>query len=345
MISAWMADLHFEGHLANRVLQAWVYRAAPQEGSATRQRLDHILRASLGGFTAGSLCQHVAQGGGARESEQCGVCAPVCAGLPVRWSDDGSRPCRPCSMPLIGWRVTFAPRASLAVDRSGRWSSNHDWRARRWSLIELAGPVGPAFFSAALPWQSRGRREAHRPQRAEPHRMAFILCQREGAERHEDRRFPIARGQRLLDRLDRTGWIGEAETRLAEDELTHVARQGGCAHGTTCSVRMTPNRDLSDTALRHRVHDGRNIFELPLDGVSAGVGACTETAAIHCESRHAVPEFRYEWIEPRVVAHRAVYQHQRRPVAVDPHGERCAISRPDIEPTRPAHSTHCRPAN
>lgn len=90
--------------------------------------------------------------------------------------------------------------------------------------VKLAGPVGPAFFSPALPWKSRGRREADRPQRAGPHRVAFILYQREGAERREDRRFPIARGQRLLDRLDRSGWIGQAETRLVEDELTDVAR-------------------------------------------------------------------------------------------------------------------------
>jgi hypothetical protein len=154
--------------------------------------------------------------------------------------------------------IAAAARCARSLTSRRGFRARQHQRSRRDS-VELAGPVGPALLGPALPRQSRGGREAHRPQKARSHRVALVLRQIEGAGRDEDRRFSIARGQRILDRLDRTGRIGEAETRLVEDEMVDVARQGGCAHGTTRPVRVTPKRDLP----------GSDILELPLDGITA----------------------------------------------------------------------------
>ena len=142
----------------------------------------------------------------------------------------------------------------------------------------------------------------------------------------------VAGGQGRLDAFDRPGRVGEPEARLVEDEVVDVAGQSGAAHGAVGAVGVAPQGDRATGAGGDGVDDGGDVVEVALDGVGRGVAAGAEAAAVHGEGGQVVAQHGDERVEGGVVGDGAVHQHDGRTVAVDPHGERGAVGRADVEP-------------
>ena len=113
--------------------------------------------------------------------------------------------------------------------------------------------------------------------------------------------------------------------------MVDVARQGGAAHGAAGPVGVAPERDRPAGAGRDGLDHGGDILELPLDGVASGVAAGAEPSAVHREGGHAGAQRLDQRVECGVVAQRTVHQDERRPIAVDPYGERCPVGRSNVE--------------
>ena len=107
---------------------------------------------------------------------------------------------------------------------------------------------------------------------------------------------------------------------------------GGAAHGAVGAVGVAPQGDGSAGAGGDGVDDGGDVVEVAFDRVVGGVAAGAEPSAVHGVGGEVVAEHGDERFEGGVVGDRAVDHHQGRAGPVDPHRDRGAVGRADVEP-------------
>ena len=146
------------------------------------------------------------------------------------------------------------------------------------------------------------------------------------------------RRQCSLDGGDRARRIREAQARFVDDEVADVVGARGPAHGPVGAVGVAEQGDRSAGASSNGVHHRGHVVEVALDGVVRPVAAGPEASAVHREGGEALAEHVQEGFEGGVVGDRAVDQDERRPLPIDPDGDRRAVDRVNVEPRRVDHT-------
>ncbi len=155
-----------------------------------------------------------------------------------------------CTAGALSEPASISVGAAMASNWPGRYTQPSSTR-------HSLGTVGPA-----------ARQDGHRGPARRSLTSSAGSSRMLGQHRH-DRGVDVAGGHGLLDRVDRTGGIRQAQARLVQHEVVDVVRAGGAAHRAVGAVGVAPQRDRSASARGDGVDDRGDVLELPLDGVGA----------------------------------------------------------------------------
>jgi hypothetical protein len=194
-------------------------------------------------------------------------------------------------------------------------------------LAKRSVPV-PALFDASLSGHRGGGGDALLPVRCRPPFGDLIFCEPGNLGRHLNYgALVVSRRDPLLDSVDGTARVLQAQARLIEDEASQRRQISGSTESAACAPGTAEQHHRLPSLRRDCIHDRRNVAELALGGVIRVVPTGAEATAVHGEDCELVSQLAHQRREHRVVAHRAVHQYQGRPLPVDPDGDRTTVAR------------------